>query len=114
MSDLRGDIDAAAGVGGEVLDIVGESFVVADVGSQIVRGVDGCDEQADLLHGSHHSPGTDVIPHFERAQDDEEGSRGEVACHWDTSSCTFLNVTVRCRWTTNGYSAVPGAKQDGS
>src|SRR4030095_1994456 len=79
VSELRREIDAAVGVGREILDRLAHDLVVADEGPHVVRGVDRGGEHPDLLHGADDSAGANEITRPERTEDDQEDAGGEVA-----------------------------------
>jgi len=64
MIQPRLEVDAAVGVGREVLDVAGKNLVVPHKGANIVRGVNGGAEKPDFLHRAGDISGTDKVPHF--------------------------------------------------
>ena len=76
--ELGGEIDAAVGVGAEVLDVVGDHFVVADDGVDVVGGVDGRAEDDNGADGAGDAADADEVTDLEGAEDDGEDASGEV------------------------------------
>ena len=76
---LRGAIDAAIAVGGEVFDGVVRNLAVADDRLDVVgRGDDGV-EQPDFGRRALDAAGDDIIADLVRPENDQEGAGGEIA-----------------------------------
>src|SRR3974377_2196866 len=76
--ELRLQINTAERVVAEVLDDLSENLAVADDIADVVKGIDGGNEQSDFFDRAHDASGDDEVARFEGLQDDEEDASSEV------------------------------------
>src|SRR5271165_4247648 len=88
MPDLSDQLHSPIGVGGEVLDGVGENLIVSDERSDVIRSVESRREQADFVNRAGQSASRYKIPGLERPQNQHKRASGKIG-QQTTPGCSY-------------------------